>query len=213
MMNMPKAKGQGATEYLVLLAVVLVIALVAIALLMGNLGESMDKRVAESNIALMSGYPIAFVEPPTARSTPWYYTGVFFYMVNRGSHPITITKVLANGYYREYTYYLKEDTWRTLRELYHDISPGETFAIGIKEVSGSWLDDLPAKGSIGFVIYGSGWEDVFPGNASEQNCLRGDKYLVVKNFGFEYEENVNGNIITKQQIWKELAVPCSATLS
>jgi hypothetical protein len=51
---------------------------------------------------------------------------------------------------------------------------------------------------------------MLPANASEQNCARGDKYLVVKNFGFEYEENVNGNIITKQQIWKELAVPCSA---
>jgi hypothetical protein len=84
----------------------------------------------------------------------WWPThnGVFFYMVNRGSHPITITKVLANGYYHEYNYYWKENTYRTLRDLYHDISPGETFAIGMKKSSLSWLDQAPAKGAFFFII-------------------------------------------------------------
>jgi hypothetical protein len=217
--------GQGSSEYLVILAVVLVVALVAVALLMGNFQGNMDARVAASNSALMSGYPIAFVEPPNAGASASQlhkennWTLPFFLMVNAGSHPITITKVLANNYTLEGVYgWLNPATGtfdppKPIRELYKNIQPGEVFAIGDKRLQypantkinmrpsrGGFIFANPSKHSASFYI--------FDPRAAEQTCSF-DKYLVVKNFGFEYEENIDGNIITKRQIWKELVVPCS----
>lgn len=47
----------------------------------------------------------------------------------------------------------------------------------------------------------------FPVGIADQTCSF-TKYLVVKNVGFEYIEHVEGQNITKRQIWKELRVKC-----
>ena len=55
-------RGQGATEYLVLLAVVLIVALVSVALLGFFPGMAMDSRLAQSKMYWSSASPVAIVE-------------------------------------------------------------------------------------------------------------------------------------------------------
>jgi len=62
-------KGQGATEYLVLLAVVLVIALVSIALLGFFPGLSTDAKMAQSNLYWGEASPFAIRESGAVGST------------------------------------------------------------------------------------------------------------------------------------------------
>ena len=55
-------KGQGATEYLVLLAVVLIVALVSVALLGFFPGMASDAQITQSKMYWSSASPISIVE-------------------------------------------------------------------------------------------------------------------------------------------------------
>ncbi len=61
-MQFDRAKAQGATEYLVLLAVVVIVALVSIALLGFFPGTASDSQLTESAIYWQSATPIAMTE-------------------------------------------------------------------------------------------------------------------------------------------------------
>ena len=93
--------GQGATEYLVLLAVVLVIALVAIALLGFFPGTSSDAMLAESEIYWKSASPLALVEvgPAFERTeTSNRVVSQFHIKVrNTGSSTVVITGITGRG--------------------------------------------------------------------------------------------------------------------
>jgi hypothetical protein len=61
-LGLPKFKAQGSTEYLVLLAVVLIIALVSLALLSFFPGTSLDAKLTQSKTYWSSASPIAIVD-------------------------------------------------------------------------------------------------------------------------------------------------------
>jgi hypothetical protein len=60
--NFQNIKAQGSTEYLVLLAVVLIIALVSLALLSFFPGTSLDAKLTQSKMYRSSASPIAIVD-------------------------------------------------------------------------------------------------------------------------------------------------------
>ncbi len=88
------AKGQGATEYLVLLAVVLIIALVSIALLGFFPGLASDARITQSNSYWRGeARPFAILEHSVTTSG----VGSFILQNNDASGSFTMTNVSIGG--------------------------------------------------------------------------------------------------------------------
>jgi len=90
-------RGQGATEYLVLLAVVLIVALVSVALLGFFPGMASDAQVTQSQAYWSSASPIAVGEFAAKYSTNWGLTFVSMKIKNQGAYPIRITKMLGGS--------------------------------------------------------------------------------------------------------------------
>lgn len=91
-----RMRGQGATEYLVLLAVVLIVALVSIALLGFFPGMSTDAKITQSKAYWSSARPFAITDAAVSTA------GVASLLIqnNEGASTLTITSVtlaLANG--------------------------------------------------------------------------------------------------------------------
>ena len=99
MWNFPGCrKGQGATEYLVLLAVVLIVALVSVALLGFFPGMASDAQVTQSQMYWSSASPISIVEwGARYRSANGASTQIYMKIRNTGAYPIRLSKILING--------------------------------------------------------------------------------------------------------------------
>jgi uncharacterized protein (UPF0333 family) len=91
--HLPKLKGQGSTEYLVLLAVVLIIALVSLALLSFFPGTSLDAKLTQSKMYWSSASPIAIVDWSALYA--YSYTRPYLKIKNTGVYPIRITGVIG----------------------------------------------------------------------------------------------------------------------
>ena len=199
------ARAQGATEYLVLLAVVLVIALVAIALLGFFPGMSSDAKETESKTYWLSATPIAVVEIG-AKVAPALPTATVPYirLRNTGTYPIRITKLLAASASINQSY---NGTFADISG-YAYLAPGEETFLG----STSYFA-LPRNREIAVFVIGSsactnnarlcGATSICnpPGEPSKGT-------LVLKDFGFEYIAYIEGVQITKRQISKDLVVKC-----
>ena len=95
-------KGQGATEYLVLLAVVLIIALVSIALLGFFPGIASDAKITQSKSYWSSQTPFAIVENAvTGGASGTFVNGSIILRNNDASGTMTVNSVklcpLASG--------------------------------------------------------------------------------------------------------------------
>ena len=196
-------KGQGATEYLVLLAVVLIIALVAIALLGFFPGMASDAQETQSKMYWQSATPIAITEWAAKKHVTLNMTELYVRFRNTGSYPIQITKVIRNGvgYNNSYcstccppgvgaypnTYFA--DT------PYLRIPPGGEAAIGLT----NYFGNCPSL-ELGMT-------------SSHARSLCSDSTdkgtFVAENFGFEYVETVENIPITKKQIGdKPIVIRC-----
>jgi hypothetical protein len=189
--------GQGATEYLVLLAVVLIVALVSVALLGFFPSMASDAQMTQSKMYWSGASPIAIKEwdvkyYSSSLSTP------YLRVVNTGAYPIRITKLLGaggqwiNGTCATGTFY----------DLYY-LAPGEEkyFAYAGK------YPGLPDR-DVDFWLSGSSSGCSF--KASSSICTAaGVGTLVVNDFGFEYIEYIEGQPITKRQVGKPLIIKCS----
>jgi len=195
---------QGATEYLVLLAVVLIVALVSVALLGFFPGMASDAQRQQSQMYWSSAQPISVVEwgfKNYGASNPGY---VDFYMRlrNSGMYKITITKfILDNGL--EVT-----GLWcstgacpggATVRNNFA-LAPGEEKMVGqypdFSEIRTWWMSRI-----------GSGYGGYESAQAiCNLNAPYG--YFIMNKFGFEYEETIDGQVITKRQIGKPVVVQC-----
>jgi len=90
-----RLRGQGSTEYLVLLAVVLIIALVSLALLSFFPGTSLDAKLTQSKMYWSSASPIAIVDwGARARSSDGVILP-YLKIKNTGVYPIRITGVIG----------------------------------------------------------------------------------------------------------------------
>jgi hypothetical protein len=194
------AKAQGATEYLVLLAVVLIVALVSVALLGFFPGMASDSQIAQSQAYWQSASPIAITEMG-ARYTPSGGTSPYFRIRNTGAYPIRITKVVNGAYSTGLVYY--KGSCCIDMSPYMLMSPGEELFFGYPSAFGG----LP---------YNNGFW--FPTAAPVQNqlggatshCMNETPYgnLVVPNFGFEYIEYIEGQQITKREMGKPIVIKC-----
>lgn len=202
--------GQGATEYLVLLAVVLIVALVSAALLGFFPGMASDAQETQSRTYWSSASPIAIVEWGAKYGQDSGYidfTAPYFRLRNTGAYPITITKVIGNNGSASYV----GPTWwgsAPMRDVYA-LAPGEEASIG---PSPYWLPD-PGSGNRRVLLFGSTnyTHIIFLTQIADSYCSRTSPhgYFVVKSFGFEYEERIEGQTITKRQMGKPLMIKCT----
>jgi len=207
---MDELRAQGATEYLVLLAVVLIVALVSVALLGFFPGMASDAQITQSQAYWQSASPIAIVEAGAAGTTnePTGRGLMYFRLKNNGNYPITITKIIgttSTNYISifycnsgvEAAFCGSPSGVRNISDYYY-LSPGEEKPIGFgTSAAGSAnlyreIDFYKASGTSG--------EYVLRNAASD--CLPTSPYgtLSVKNFGFEYIERIEGQSVTKRQI-------------
>ncbi len=200
--------GQGATEYLVLLAVVLIVALVSVALLGFFPGMASDAQLTQSKAYWASAQPIAITE----WAARYAYDGVgsgytHFYMRirNNGVYPIRLSKLLANG--RSTTIVYTGDWFPTVNIIsVAYLAPGEEKAIGYP----NYFPGIPDPGIGNRFFFPLEYEPTTRGSVSS-NCSRTQPFgtMVVNDFGFEYIEYIEGQQITKQQIGaKPVTIKC-----
>ena len=202
-------KGQGATEYLVLLAVVLVIALVSIALLGFFPGTASDTSLSESQIYWKSAAPIAIVETgggyvlATAPNASMAYLG----LRNNGNYPIRITKVLGAG--KQVTgSYNQNASWQNISL---SMAPGETGCFGtfLGILAGNIPRQPCSQNEINFepAEDAQGWPSL---PALSTGCdANGKGFITINSFGFEYNVTIEDETLTKRFIGtKPLVIKC-----
>jgi len=193
--------GQGATEYLVLLAVVLIVALVSVALLGFFPGMASDAQITQSQAYWQSSQPIAVIEAG-ARN---YLTYSFPYIRirNSGAYPIRMTKMLGAG---GSISGVDANGMANISDYYY-MAPGEEkYFANI----GAW--GVPAQRYI-YLTTGSPTNSssntMFGLSSTCQNSSASPGMMVMKDFGFEYIEYIEGQQITKRQVGsKPLIVKC-----
>jgi len=202
---MEEMHAQGATEYLVLLAVVLIVALVSVALLGFFPGMASDARMTQSQTYWRGSAPISIIEMDAV--TDGVNTGYAFPYLrirNIGAYPVRITKVLAGT--NSLTQFhcsapvCGSDGLANLSTYYY-LAPGEEtyFAWGVAYNVNDRQIAIYTGASGSYTIGGA-----------STGCDISSPYgtTVVKDFGFEYIEYIDGQQITKRQVGKELAIKC-----
>jgi hypothetical protein len=219
-------RAQGATEYLVLLAVVLIIALVSIALLGFFPGTATDTMAAESQIYWRSASPIAITEWDAKSRIDWpENTIVYMRLRNTGSYPITITKVLVGNGTTNDTYL--DSVWTgplaySKMSAIYKLAPGEESFIGAQSITWNgntyyYWQGIPANRSINFyttMTVANFTRAVDQVQISGSVCpvnVSGSGALMVNGFGFEYIANIQGISVTKRQVGtKPLYIKCGS---
>lgn len=201
--------GQGATEYLVLLAVVLIVALVSVALLGFFPGMASDAQITQSKAYWQSASPIAVVD----NGGPVYYvdagyqiTSAYLKIRNNGMYPIRLSKVLS-GTHSISRYRDTSTGYATpyLTDIY--LAPGEETCLGRNFASGACVNH-----EIAYMLDTESLIDVYILNGAASKCgSDGKGTLVLNNFGFEYIEYIDGQQITKRQVGKPLVLKCAGT--
>ena len=212
MQNFPGChKGQGATEYLVLLAVVLIVALVSVALLGFFPGMASDARETQSKMYWQSANPIAITEWGARFVVDsGNHTHIYMKIRNTGSYPVRLSKILMNG--QSITGLCTSTGWWCnsvgvdVMYLYpgdeklfgnSNFFPGAPLGPGTpggtSDVGRFFIPDYQAAGSM------------------TANCSRTAPYgtAVMNSFGFEYIQYIENQQITKRQIGvKPVVIKC-----
>lgn len=211
-------RAQGATEYLVLLAVVLIVALVSVALLGFFPGMASDAQLTQSKTYWASTSPIAITEWSARRySALGGHDHVYLKLKNVGMAPISITKVIAGSSSLTNSW---TGGWSPagLISGRMNLAPGEEFYFATPDYF-----TIPDKGSLNrtFISFtapgGSSYPDTsFPAGAAQSYCTTTPPYgtLSVNGFGFEYIETIDGQPITKRQVGaKPLVIKCTDNIN
>jgi hypothetical protein len=193
-------RGQGATEYLILLAVVLIVALVSVALLGFFPGLSADAQLTQSQAYWKSAYPLSVIEVDAYRRGPtWPGNYLEFVVRNNAATPIKITKILSRNNN-------SVDGWGCWSQI--TLAPGQQI-----KMSEDYRDAIPICPII--EVYANDYHDwninyYLHGAKLECNHNGSDPGLMdIPGFGFEYEIITNGQSITKRQIGaKNLLARC-----
>jgi len=200
-------KAQGATEYLVLLAVVLIVALVSVALLGFFPGMASDAQATQSQAYWQSASPIAIVEWGALDYDSW--TGnlsmMYLRLRNTGAYPVRITAMTGGGSGSSTIYC---DTscdgtagTKNIADIYY-MAPGE------EKIYSHNSFGTVYRGGIGVRAYTENGR--FTGTSicnAAGSPSRGT--VVINNFGFNYTEYIEGQQISKRQIGaKPLVIKC-----
>jgi hypothetical protein len=186
---------------LVLLAVVLIVALVSVALLGFFPGMASDTQMAQSKTYWSSASPIAIIEAGAkARLANDNQTFIYLRVRNNGATPIRITKLLgANG--RNMSYWCN-GPYNLISDYYY-LAPGEEKYFGNNDPAYPGYFDLPLCRRVYIEKDGERTYDCsLAAAASLCNPQSTDSpgALVINKFGFEYENYVEGQTITKKQV-------------
>ena len=199
--------GQGATEYLVLLAVVLIVALVSVALLGFFPGMASDAQVTQSKMYWQSAQPISIIEMSVGARGDYSNQGCVPYLRlrNVGAYPIRITKLLGNN--GRYSTNVWITSWAsTISDNYY-MAPGE------EKYFGNTYQGLPEHRWVDFSPQPTGDGTWLNGLSATCSLTQPYGTMVMQNFGFEYIEYLEGQQITKREIGaKPLMIKCTAPL-
>lgn len=177
-------RAQGATEYLVLLAVVLIIALVGIALLGFFPGTASDAQETQSKEYWSSASPLRILDYRHICATPCGVPGWPAYnliMENAGTYPLTITGISFQVYPRNSSYGTGSAAFcleynQSAANAPITIAPGERRRITVRE---------------------------------SYTCLARGSRTALQGITFTYTTNVEGQSITKKQFGtKDFIVRC-----
>jgi hypothetical protein len=206
-----KFKAQGSTEYLVLLAVVLIIALVSLALLSFFPGTSLDAKLTQSKMYWSSASPIAIVDWSARVASSTGNNVPYLRIKNTGVYPIRITGIIGADGGKTTVFWTNlvnpaicpgpTGSYRfTNISDYYYLAPGEEKYFGW---TGSQLGGIPCEYQIGFTKSSSGSPyAIYVGGATSvcENSTTNPGIVEYKTFGFEYIEYVEGKEIVKKQI-------------
>ncbi|MFA6328920.1 MAG: hypothetical protein WCY41_05735 [Candidatus Micrarchaeia archaeon] len=199
--------GQGATEYLVLLAVVLIVALVSVALLGFFPGMASDAQITQSQIYWRSATPIAIMETG-ARASSGGDTLPYLLLRNTGMYPIRITGIIG-GDGGKATLFEADGScslpspYANFSDYYY-LAPGEEKYIA----PGNWYGLTCYRYIYSYVGGNSSGNNVRGASSVCQNSTSSPGVLDYKTFGFEYIQYMEGQQITKRQIGKDLIIKC-----
>jgi len=204
--------GQGATEYLVLLAVVLIVALVSVALLGFFPGMASDAQITQSDAYWKSMQPIAILES-SANYRGSSDGSVFPYMRlrNNGAYPVRITGIIgadgnkADQFFTNPAQCGAATGSNNISNFFY-LGPGEeTYFSGNTGVYGTQCDRR-----LWAVTTGSAGSNVGGASSVCQNSSTSPGFVTYKTFGFEYIEYLdNAQQITKREISsKPLTIRC-----
>ena len=203
-------KAQGATEYLVLLAVVLIVALVSVALLGFFPGMASDAQITQSQMYWQSATPIAIVEAVARYDGPSSDIFPYIRMRNTGAYPIRITGVVGADGGTATIFQSDPDSCGRSSGFYNIsdyfyMAPGEEKYFLYRAGYGY---PLPCDGE--FRARAGASTGFYVGGASSlcQNSNSTPGTLAYNSFGFQYIEYIEGQQITKKQIGKTFAVKC-----
>lgn len=194
--------GQGATEYLVLLAVVLIVALVSVALLGFFPGMASDAQLTQSKAYWQGASPIAILENGAVSYSSGTATSPYLRLRNTGAYPIRITKLIGgNGEYISQYY---NGAYQNISDVGF-MAPGEEIYFGW---SAKW--SVPSSRELTFYLSGGSSSGASLRAASSicANSTADPGTLTVPNFGFEYIVYIDGQQMTKRQIGKPLLIKC-----
>lgn len=200
-------RAQGATEYLVLLAVVLIIALVGIALLGFFPGTAGDAQIVQSEAYWRSTSPVAISEW-AARCFGTYdgSTRVYMRLKNNGQYPLRITALLDKSGNAMRSYWGNPNCSTpygaySLSGAFY-LAPGEEKNLGWSDFGFSCNRDIAlTTGSTGGITLGQMVSLC-------QNSTSAPGTLAAGSLGFEYVEYIEGQEITKRQIGEGMAIRC-----
>ena len=207
------AKAQGATEYLVLLAVVLIVALVSVALLGFFPGMASDAQRTQSEIYWRSASPIAIEEVQAGKHNNWGDTVPHIIIKNTGVYPIRLTKVLSgNGLAANEVRCASLPYCPSSSPVFYPINqteilyPGDKLGLSYSGYTGiNYMRFL--------LVHTSQTTGSFDVGGASSVCQNATPYgtMAIPNFGFEYVEYIEGQQITKREIGaKPLIATCGA---
>ncbi|MFA6328053.1 MAG: hypothetical protein WCY41_01260 [Candidatus Micrarchaeia archaeon] len=202
-------RAQGATEYLVLLAVVLIVALVSVALLGFFPGMASDAQITQSQIYWQSASPIAIMESAARVYSADGSTRPYIRIKNTGMYPIRLTAIIGGDGGKAITFYgngcgITSAGYYNISDYYY-LAPGEEkyfnwaggYGLACERVILSYVGDT----SSGYFVYGA--------SSVCQNSTTSPGVLDYKSLGFEYIQYMDSNQqITKRQIGKDFIVKC-----
>jgi len=197
--------GQGATEYLVLLAVVLIVALVSVALLGFFPGMASDAQMTQSKAYWSSAQPIAIIES-AARTDGVTYP--YLRLRNNGAYPIRITGIVgADG--GKATQFEADSTcgqsaFGNFSDYFY-LAPGEEKYLAVS----SWYGTACSRYVSSALGGTSSGMSVAGASSVCQYSAASPGVLDYKTFGFEYIVYLdNSQQITKRQVGKDFIVKC-----
>jgi len=205
-------RAQGATEYLVLLAVVLIVALVSVALLGFFPGMASDAQMTQSKAYWSSASPIAIIETDATLATTNGRTYPYLAITNVGNYPIRLVGIVggdgvtASEFYTDTTAGCSPATAGQYNmSTYLYMAPGEKIIFSTPGVHGGSY----CRRAIFFQTAATSTNYVGGAKSVCQNSSSSPGTVVFSSFGFEYVEYIDGQQITKRQIGaKPFIVKC-----